>query len=160
MVHLSCWLKAPSLEPVTWWGYHHKNNTMRSTKHYDTKSLRNWRTNTSPQKSCLIFLVPWPGWNTIRINEKTPGIVWLDCSAIYHNNNRIKDNMYQQYKGSDYISGWYDGNNQQDLILSESRGAIKFLGSWNGHSQKELLTRLKRNPKWWVNLPFDLPHKV
>ena len=53
MVHLSCWLKTPSLEPVMWEGYHHKNNTMRSTKHYDTTSLGNQRTNTTPQKSSL-----------------------------------------------------------------------------------------------------------
>ena len=31
-MHLSCWLKAPSQEPVPWEGYHHKNNTMRSTQ--------------------------------------------------------------------------------------------------------------------------------
>ena len=35
----------------------------------------------------------------------------------------------EQYNGCDYISGQYESDNQQNLILSESRGAIKFIGS-------------------------------
>ena len=46
MVHLSCWLKAPSLEPVTWEGYYCKSTqwevkTLRYQKHWkpDNKHL-------------------------------------------------------------------------------------------------------------------------
>ena len=61
----------------------------------------------------------------------------------------------KQCNGCDYIFGWYDSDDQQNLILIESRGAHKkFLGLWNGHSWKESLTRFERNPKMVSQLTF------
>ena len=45
---------------------------------------------------CINCFTSDPEWDTIHINDKTHGVVWLDCFIIYLSNNRIKDKIDYQ----------------------------------------------------------------
>ena len=57
MVHHSCWLKVPSLEPVMQEGYQNKNNTTRSTKNITIPKALQTGEQTPPPKSSLTTLL-------------------------------------------------------------------------------------------------------